>query len=410
MSRFTKHLIGELIEKGKAHLQTGPFGTMLNASEYSKKGVPVIAVQDIGENVLRHHKLVFVPQEVAERLSRYKVKEGDIIFGRKGAVERRALIKKQEAGWLQGSDCIRLRLDDSIDSTFVAYQLGDKYHREWLTQFATGATMPSLNQDILKLLPVFLPELPEQQAIAEVLSSFDDKMDLLHRQNKTLEALAETLFRQCFVEEAEESWEEVPLPDFFDFLEGPGIRNWQYTDSGTPFINIRLIIDGEIDVSKANFVSNEEAMGKYKHFLLQEDDMIVSTSGTLGKTAVVRNYHLPLMLNTSVIRFRPKDGKSYSFIYQYLKSRTFQDHLEATASGSVQANFGPTHLKQMKFPLPSKEALNKYLSQADSIYEKIKRNFIQVRTLTTLRDTLLPKLMSGEVRVNINEAETAIAS
>src|SRR5687768_5596367 len=123
MSKFTKNLIGELIEEGKAHLQTGPFGTMLNASEYSKTGVPVIAVQDIGENSLIHDKFVYVSQEVAERLSRYKVKEGDVIFGPKGAVERRALIKIQEAGWQQGSDCIRLRLNDSIDSTFVAYQL-----------------------------------------------------------------------------------------------------------------------------------------------------------------------------------------------------------------------------------------------------------------------------------------------
>ncbi|GAB1232612.1 hypothetical protein UT4_10780 [Ferrigenium sp. UT4] len=243
------------------------------------------------------------------------------------------------------------------------------------------------------------PLLPEQKAIAAVLSSLDDKIDLLHRQNKTLEAMAASLFRQWFVEEALEDWEEVPFEQFFDFMEGPGIRNWQYTESGTPFINIRLISNGDIDISKASFVSNEEANGKYSHFHLKAGDMIVSTSGTLGKNAIVRSYHLPLILNTSVIRFRPRDGRSQSFVYQYLNSRLFQEHLESAASGSVQANFGPTHLKQMTLSKPPQEILDRYLVQADPLYEKLALNQAQIKSLEKLRDTLLPKLMSGEVRV-----------
>lgn len=213
--------------------------------------------------------------------------------------------------------------------------------------------------------------------------------------------MAEALWRKMFIEEADHGWEEIPFPKFFDFLEGPGIRNWQYTDSGTPFINIRLINNGEIDVSRASFISNDEANTRYKHFLLQEGDMIVSTSGTLGKAAIVRSYHLPLMLNTSVIRFRPTDRKNYSFIYQYLKSEQFQNHLEETATGSVQPNFGPIHLKQIKMVEPPKEILQSYSEQADVLYEKIRNNYLQIRTLSRLCATLLPKLMSGEVRVRI---------
>jgi type I restriction enzyme S subunit len=208
MSEWKEYKLGQLVERGSANLQTGPFGTMLNASEYTTTGVPVIAVQDIGENKLNHNKFVYVNENTVSRLSRYKVKEGDIIFGRKGAVERRAKIKKNEEGWLQGSDCIRLRFDNSIDSTFISYQFGSKSYREWMLQNSTGATMPSLNQEVLKLLPIILPPLPEQKAIAQILSSLDDKIDLLHRQNKTLEAIAETLFRQWFIEEAREDWEE----------------------------------------------------------------------------------------------------------------------------------------------------------------------------------------------------------
>lgn len=196
MREWKECKLGELIKNGEAFLQTGPFGTMLSASEYVFNGTPVIAVQDIGDNKLVYHKFVYVSDIVASRLSRYRVKENDIIFGRKGAVERRALINKNEEGWIQGSDCIRLRFTESVYPQFISYQFGSKTYKEWMAQNSTGATMPSLNQDVLKQLPVRLPIFSEQKAIAQVLSSLDDKIDLLHRQNATLEALAETLFRQ----------------------------------------------------------------------------------------------------------------------------------------------------------------------------------------------------------------------
>lgn len=396
MSKFTKHLIGELIEKGKAHLQTGPFGTMLNASEYSKKGVPVIAVQDIGENVLRHHKLVFVPQAVAERLSRYKVREGDIIFGRKGAVERRALIKKQEAGWLQGSDCIRLRLDDSIDSTFVAYQLGDKYHREWLTQFATGATMPSLNQDILKLLPFFLPELPEQQVIAEVLSSFDDKIDLLHRQNKTLEVLAETLFRHWFVDEAGESWETKPLEQLCTITRGASPRPiMDYVKNGTvPWIKI-----ADATGSDTFFIDNTKEFiiesGVDKSVKVSHGDLILSNSATCGLPYFVE---IEGCIHDGWLLFR--DFKEISKFYGFFFLKQINRELNNFADGSVQNNLNTGILKEYPVKVPPKILVAKFDEEAGIFVDKIKRNIYQIRSLTKLRDMLLPKLMSGEMRVN----------
>jgi type I restriction enzyme S subunit len=296
-------------------------------------------------------------------------------------------------------------LSNGIDKDFLYWLLRTRDYQGFIIGAATGTSVKHTSPSTIKEYVFLLPSFPEQQAIANILSSLDDKIDLLHRQNKTLEAMAETLFRQWFIEEANEDWEDVPLVDFFDFLEGPGIRNWQYTESGTPFINIRLISNGNIDISKASFISDEEANGKYNHFHLQAGDMIVSTSGTLGKNAIVRDYHLPLMLNTSVIRFKPKDGKSHSFMYQYLNSKLFQEHLESAASGSVQANFGPVHLKQMTINIPAQDILSKYLKQADYFYEKIRINQKQIKTLEKLRDNLLPKLMSGEVRVKLTEQD-----
>ena len=108
---------------------------------------------------------------------------------------------------------------------------------------------------------------------------------------------------------------------------------------------------------------------------------------------------MPLCLNTSVIRFRPIDGIHYSFLYQYLQSYEFLSQLQTMASGSVQLNFGPTHLKRITMLIPPTNLLDDFENRTGAMYEKINANFLQIRTLEKLRDTLLPKLMSGKVRV-----------
>jgi type I restriction enzyme, S subunit len=167
--------VGDLVKRGQADLQTGPFGTMLHAL-----GTPVVAVKHIGENRLLYtNDLPRIDEETRQRLSRYELQIGDILFGRKGAVERRAIVTTQEEGWLQGSDCIRLRLiGTGISPIYISYVFGSSVYRNWITRNAQGATMPSLNQEIIGRIPVPLPPLPEQKAIAHILGTLDDKIEL----------------------------------------------------------------------------------------------------------------------------------------------------------------------------------------------------------------------------------------
>jgi len=396
LSGWNVYQLGQLIERGSAELQTGPFGTMLNSSEYTVTGTPVIAVQDICENKLSHHKFVYVNESTVKRLSRYKVKKGDIIFGRKGAVERRAIIKKSEDGWLQGSDCIRLRFDDSIDATFISYQFGSESHREWMLQFANGATMPSLNQQILKLLPIRLPPLPEQKAIAAVLSSLDDKIDLLHRQNKTLESMAETLFRQWFIEEAQDVCEEYSVSDFADHV-------------------------------KENVVPAKSKSGYYHHYSLPAFDEGRRPTLELGseilsnKYKVVEHSILVSKLNPKVPRIwpvsslpsknsicstefqvlKPKNIKLYGYLLFLLRSNDAVDALSMAASGTSGSHqrVRPEDIFNIKTSLPSLARAEQYSNMVMPGIAKTCSNLLQINILEILRDTLLPKLMSGEVRV-----------
>jgi putative type I restriction enzyme hindVIIP specificity protein len=199
--------------------------------------------------------------------------------------------------------------------------------------------------------------------------------------------------------EVPRGWEMKALPEIIDFLEGPGIRNWQYTDEedGIKFINIRCIQNGDLTLTTANKITKEEAFGKYKHFQLEEDDIVVSTSGTLGRFAFVRKEHLPLSLNTSVIRFRPIKNKStLGFITGFVENQ-LQHELEIRASGSAQRNFGPTHLKQISLLVPDFKLLELHQKYASSLFEKRKQLLSEIDVLKDTRDLLLPKLLNGEI-------------
>lgn len=199
--------------------------------------------------------------------------------------------------------------------------------------------------------------------------------------------------------EVSKGWEVKPLPEIIDFLEGPGIRNWQYTEEedGIKFINIRCIQNGDLTLTTANKITKEEAFGKYKHFQLEEDDIVVSTSGTLGRFAFVRKEHLPLSLNTSVIRFRPIKNKStLGFIAGFVENQ-LQHELEIRASGSAQRNFGPTHLKQISLLVPDFKLLELHQKYASYLFEKRKQLLSEIDVLKDTRDLLLPKLLNGEI-------------
>lgn len=152
--------IADYIRQGIIELQTGPFGTQLRASDYTETGTPVINVRNIGHGDLRAEKLEFVPEAVVERLRIHILKSGDIVFGRKGAVDRHILIDPFQDGWMQGSDCIRMRvLSEEVSSNFLSFGFREDGHKQWmLTQCSNKATMASLNQEVIARIPVLVPD------------------------------------------------------------------------------------------------------------------------------------------------------------------------------------------------------------------------------------------------------------
>jgi restriction endonuclease S subunit len=193
--------LGEICRRGGGDVQTGPFGSQLHASDYITDGIPSIMPQNIGDNRVIEEGIARIASADARRLARYLVRKGDIVYSRRGDVERRALIGQREDGWLCGTGCLRVRLGDGgVNPRFASYYLGHPNVREWIVRHAHGATMPNLNTSILSALPIVVPPLDDQRAIAHILGTLDDKIELNRRMNETLEAMARAIFKSWFVD------------------------------------------------------------------------------------------------------------------------------------------------------------------------------------------------------------------
>ena len=264
----------------------------------------------------------------------------------------------------------------------------------------TSTAVPIVNKSSFSQYEISCPDLYIQRKIGDVLSKLDEKIEENIKINNNLEQQIKSLYTYYFGE-VKNDWKEIPLSDIIFFQEGPGIRNWQYVGDGVRFINIRCINNGEIDISTANMISEEEANGKYAHFMLEPYDIVMSCSGTLGRYAIVQQKDLPLCLNTSVIRFRPKNNVfDYSYIYGYITSNEFLNQQRMMANGSAQINFGPTHLKQIVICEPPIQLRKDFNNIVFPMIERMIANRAENNALVRTRDALLPKLMSGELDVS----------
>ena len=241
------------------------------------------------------------------------------------------------------------------------------------SQFNAGSAVPTLNRNHIHELLITIPDIPEQRAIASILSSLDDKIDLLHRQNKTLEQLAETLFRQWFVEEAEERLEigEVSI-----VTTGKGLKREEF------------IINGLYPILGAN-----GEIGRTDKYLTDKKLILTGRVGTLGKVYISEG---KVWISDNVLIIKTVDEKYFYPIYFSLKEFDFEN----INAGSTQPLVTQTDLKKLEIRKPANVKIEKFNEQCLEYFNKISKNKKQIRTLTQMRDTLLPKLMSGEIRLN----------
>ncbi|WP_180051442.1 restriction endonuclease subunit S [Acinetobacter sp. YH12211] len=278
-----------------------------------------------------------------------------------------------------------------IDTAYYITPQPEKYNFQFLyymlqtlglEELNEDSAVPGLNRETAYNQQVALPPLPEQKAIASVLSSLDDKIDLLHRQNKTLEAMAETLFRQWFIEEAKEDWVQGKVEDIFVLQRGYDLPSSKR-------------IKGDYPLYAASGLNDN-----INAYQVEYPTVITGRSGSIGGVYISLEKSWPL--NTTLFIKEFKLG-TLIFSYFYLK---YLD-LESFNSGSAVPSLNRNHVHGLEIQLPPEKLVNEYEEIAQDWMLKVKANKHQIQTLEQLRDTLLPKLMSGEVRVQYQTEEVA---
>lgn len=328
------------------------------------------------------------------------IQKGDLLFSEiRPANKRYARIDFDSEDYVVSTKLMVLRVKGDLDPIFLELYLTSEEILDYLQMIAEdrSGTFPQITFDIISKLELKLPPLPEQKAIASVLSSLDDKIDLLHQQNQTLEALAETLFRQWFIVDAKEDWEERPLSFFGKIICGktPSKKQSSFFNGIHPFIKIPDM-HGKTFVFETSDTLTEEGLKSQFNKTIPDKSINVSCIATVG--LVTMNAHIS-QTNQQINSIIPIDVFRY---YIYCQMKNSFELLQAMASGGTATpNLNTGDFSKISIPNPDNDILKKFNTEVSPIFDKIFENSKQIQTLTKLRDTLLPKLMSGEVRVKM---------
>src|SRR5690625_755135 len=332
-----------------------------------------------------------------------KFRNGDTLMARitpsleNGKISFVDILDEDEIGY-GSTEYIVLRAKDNIsDKHFLYYLAVSPTIRFTAIKSMTGSSgRQRVQTDVVKEHVFDAPELPEQRAIAAILSSLDDKIDLLHRQNQTLEQMAETLFRQWFVEEADEGWEEGRLGEFISTNETSINKNY-------PHQEIKYLDTGSLTKGQwGNLQSLHlvDAPSRAKRLVKHNDILYSTVRPNQLHYGIVRNPIENLVVSTGFCVITCKLISPY-FVYYLLTDSGMTEYLHSIAEGSTSAypSLKPSDLEALEISVPPSDILDKFHCFVDETWKKVETNYTQIRTLTALRDTLLPKLMSGEVRV-----------
>jgi type I restriction enzyme, S subunit len=313
------------------------------------------------------------------------VESKGLIIGRKGTVGK--VYFSNRPFWCIDTAYYVLPNDLHYDLKYLYFLL----QTLGLEELNEDSAVPGLNRDTAYQQNVLLPALPEQKAIASVLSSLDDKIDLLHRQNKTLEALAETLFRQWFVEEAQEDWEVGNL-GYFAVNPKDGVRPSEI-DSETRYIGLEHIDRRSIALIQLGSVSDVTS-NKFQFF---EDDILFGKLRPYFHKVCFAPYSG--VCSTDILVIRPKKPNHFAYCLFAFYQSDVVEYANLGSGGTRMPRTNWETLSQYPVFVPDDMRLCEFNNLVIPAINKIKQNIIQIHTLEKLRDTLLPKLMSGEVRV-----------
>jgi len=385
--------LGSVCRDGGGSIQTGPFGSQLHASDYVAEGVPVVMPTNIGVRRINADGIARVDESTAERLSRYGLQVGDIVYSRRGDVEKCALVRGAEEGWLCGTGCLRVRLGSqaTVSPEFAAYYLSHPVVRDWVVRHAVGATMPNLNTKILSDLPVAAPSRDEQARVVSILGALDAKIDHDYSLARRLNALASLLYDRTVA--ASRGGRTVRVGDVAE------VNALKHSIRSHPerisYIDISSVRPREI--SQVTDLAYEEAPSRARRVVRAGDTLVSTVRPERRSFAFIARGMDGLTASTGFAVVSPT-GATATYLYRAVTSDACINFLSAAASGSAYPAVNPDILVDWKFVLPA---------DGGAAYEAVARPLEDLRWaqlneaehLADLRDLLIPNLISAHMGV-----------
>ncbi|NOQ28369.1 MAG: restriction endonuclease subunit S [Bacteroidales bacterium] len=400
------------IENIAADIAMGPFGSNIKRENFVESGVPVIRGNNLNYGRFKDYDFVYLTEEKATSLKRSVAYSDELVFTHRGTIGQVGIIPKNSyPRYVVSQSQMRLALNkEKANPLFIFYYFRSQYgQREWLMN-SSQVGVPAIAQPTasLKGCKINLPPIEEQKAIASILSALDDKIELNLQTNKTLEEMAMTLYKHWFVDfgpfqngefidselgKIPKGWEVKSIGDIYQTTSGgtPSRKKLEFYEGGTiPWVKSKelygtFVIDTEEKITQLGI---EKSSAK----LIPKKSVLLAMYGaTVGETSILSNEST---CNQAICAIIQKDI-SYLYVFHYL--RYYKSEILNQAVGSAQQNISQVIIKNFKVVSPPKNL--GVFNEIEDYYNTIEQNLIENQTLTTLRDTLLPKLISGEVRI-----------
>lgn len=383
--RFKTKTIGEVAE-----VQTGPFGSQLHKEDYVEAGTPIVTVEHLGQRRFSTQNLPRVKDCDRDRLSKYTLKTGDLVFSRVGSVDRISFVTEDENGWMFSGRCLRLRVFGEIDALWLYYFFCLEQTKQFVRNIAVGATMPSINTKLLSEVPVSYPEnIADQRKIASILSLIDDKIELNSTINHNLQQQAQALYRQMFCSTPHPDWRNGVLSDIADIVMGqsPDGKSYNEDGIGTVFYQGRAEFGTRFPTQRL-FTAEPKRMA-------QENDVLISVRAPVGDLNVAKE---DCCIGRGLGAVRSNDGHQSFVLYTMfaLRSQLNVFNGEGTVFGSINRD----SFNSLPVIIPPTTEINKFEALVAPMDKAIRTNHDEICHLQSLRDALLPRLMSGEIDVS----------
>lgn len=374
-------------------------------SEYVANGVPFFRSKEIIERFNKQNTSteLFIKRERYEEIKQKfgAPQEGDMLLTSVGTLGIPYLVRKEDEFYFKDGNLTWFRNIDSqiIDKDFLFFWITSVVGQQKLYEASIGSTQQALTIIGLKDIEILLPALNEQRTIAGVLSSLDDKIDLLHRQNKTLEGMSEALWRKMFVADVDPKWPVMAIEKIAKSIQYGLTQSAISEKSGPKFLRITDIQGGVINWQSVPYcLASEKDISNYK---LYPGDIVVARTGASTGENLFIHYPPDAVFASYLIRIQCENLAVARFLSIHMRSKEYFNYIEGILSGSAQPNANAKQLTSYEVALPPLSLCNRFYDEISELDKKYVLNYEHIHNLTHIRDTLLPKLMSGEVRVKM---------